>query len=193
MQSATPVARLISRHTRELLRRYFKAGKVSTPIADREVDDVLVPLSPAERAVYGAVETISRPTRSPVRRSRRCRIRHDRLSQTCGSSFAALRETLPIASRSSGAGGVAASDEDLPDDEERDDPIDEYTAAELALEALELEAQAGIEEILASVKKLPPDTKSTHLVTLLERLRADGYPQVMVFTQFTDTLDFLQG
>ena len=54
--SATPVARLISRHTRELLRRYFKAGKISTPIADREVDDVLVPLSPAERAVYEAVE-----------------------------------------------------------------------------------------------------------------------------------------
>ena len=60
------------------------------------------------------------------------------------------------------------------------------------MEALEFEAKAGIEEILASVKKLPADTKSTHLLTILERLRADGYPQVMVFTQFTDTLDFLR-
>jgi hypothetical protein len=109
------------------------------------------------------------------------------------SSFAALRETLTDRLTDLRAPGrLAASDEDLPDDEEDDDPIDEDTAASLAIDALEFEAQSGIEEILTSLKKLPADTKSTYLLTILERLRADGYPQVMVFTQFTDTLDFLR-
>ena len=35
MKAHTPLRRLISRHTRELLRRYHKAGKLKTPIADR--------------------------------------------------------------------------------------------------------------------------------------------------------------
>lgn len=91
------------------------------------------------------------------------------------SSFAALRETLSNRlSDLRAPGRVAASDKDLPDDEERDDPLDEDSAASLAMEALEFEAKAGIEEILASVKKLPADTKSTHLLTILERLPADG-------------------
>lgn len=195
MQSATPVARLISRHTRELLRRYFKAGKITTPIADREVNDVLVPLSPAERAVYEAVEDYISRTYADASSERRNAVGFVMTvyRKRVASSFAALRETLTNRlSDLRAPGRAAASDEDLPDDEERDDPLDEDLAASLAMEALECEAQAGIEEILASVKKLPADTKSTHLVTILERLRADGYPQVMVFTQFTDTLDFLR-
>ena len=39
MRLNTPVNRLVSRHTRELLRKYFKAGKLTTPIADRRVED----------------------------------------------------------------------------------------------------------------------------------------------------------
>jgi hypothetical protein len=195
MQSATPVARLISRHTRELLRRYFKAGKISTPIADREVNDVLVPLSPPERAVYEAVEDYISRTYADASSERRSAVGFVMTvyRKRVASSFAALRETLTdrlIDLRAPGR--VAPSTEDLPDEEQDDDPIDETEAAMLAIDALEFEAQSGIEEILASVKKLPADTKSTHLVTLLERLRADGYPQVMVFTQFTDTLDFLR-
>ena len=195
MQSATPVARLISRHTRELLRRYFKAGKITTPIADREVDDVLVPLSPAERAVYEAVEDYISRTYADASSNRRNAVGFVMTvyRKRVASSFAALRETLTDRlSDLREPGRVAASEEDLPDDEERDDPLDEDAAAALVMDALESEAQSGIEEILASVKTLPADTKSTHLLTILERLRADGYPQVMVFTQFADTLDFLR-
>lgn len=195
MQSATPVARLISRHTRELLRRYFKAGKITTPIADREVDDVLVPLSPAERAVYESVEDYISRTYADASSDRRNAVGFVMTvyRKRVASSFAALRETLTKRlSDLRAPGRVGASDEDLPDDEEDDDSLDEDSAASLAMEALEFEAKAGIDEILASVRKLPADTKSTHLLTILERLRADGYPQVMVFTQFTDTLDFLR-
>ena len=56
MRSHTPMRRLISRHTRELLRRYAAAGMLSTPIAGRQVRDRFVDMSEAERDLYAAVE-----------------------------------------------------------------------------------------------------------------------------------------
>jgi hypothetical protein len=35
-----------------VLRRYFKEGKLSTPIADRHVEDKFIDLSPDERSLY---------------------------------------------------------------------------------------------------------------------------------------------
>ena len=78
------------------------------------------------------------------------------------------------------------------DDEERDETMDVDEAANLAQQAAEFEARAGIDDILRMVRRLPPDTKASHLMTVLERLRGDGYQQALVFTQFTDTLDFLR-
>jgi hypothetical protein len=56
MRSQSPISRLISRHTRDLLRRYHKAGKMRTPIADREVEDRFVQLSVDEGEIYQEVE-----------------------------------------------------------------------------------------------------------------------------------------
>ena len=56
VQAHTPIRRLVSRHTRELLRRYFKAGTLTTPIADRSVEDRFVKMSVGERSLYEAVE-----------------------------------------------------------------------------------------------------------------------------------------
>jgi ERCC4-related helicase len=70
--------------------------------------------------------------------------------------------------------------------------MDADEATSLAMEAAEFEARAGIDDILKAVKRLPVDTKAMHLASVLEQLRARGYEQVLVFTQFTDTLDFLR-
>jgi hypothetical protein len=56
MKSHSPMGKLISRHTRDLLRRYHKAGKISTPIADRMVEDRFADLSDDERQIYNQVE-----------------------------------------------------------------------------------------------------------------------------------------
>ena len=50
IRAHTPIRRLVSRHTRKLLRRYFKAGLLSTPIADRRVEDQFLEMTPDERA-----------------------------------------------------------------------------------------------------------------------------------------------
>ena len=56
MKAGSPVGRLISRHTRELLRKYQAAGKLDSPIAVRDVRDEFVAMSQEEREVYEAVE-----------------------------------------------------------------------------------------------------------------------------------------
>lgn len=42
------------------------------------------------------------------------------------------------------------------------------------------------------IRKLPPDTKADKLRAEIASLRAEGFAQVMVFTQFTDTMDLLR-
>ena len=56
VRAHTPIRRLVSRHTRELLRRYFKCGMLSTPIAERRVEDRFIDMTLAERELYDAVE-----------------------------------------------------------------------------------------------------------------------------------------
>ena len=59
-------------------------------------------------------------------------------------------------------------------------------------EGLAAQERAEIETLLASIRKLPPDSKVEKLKKVLADLRSDGYPQVMVFTQYTDTMDFIR-
>jgi hypothetical protein len=62
LRQNSPVGRLISRNTRDLLRRYYREGRISTPIADREVDDRFLVMSDDERYIYDLVETYIRET-----------------------------------------------------------------------------------------------------------------------------------
>ena len=201
MRMTTPVSKLVSRHARDLLRRYFKEGKIDTPIADREVRDESVDMTPAERAVYEAVEDYISTTYNQASPNARnavgfvMTVYRRRLS----SSFRALRCTLearlgPLAPTGPFAGhaNLSAAD-DASDDESRGDVMDADEAATLEREALLVEERGDIEALLRRVAALPVDTKAQRLKVVLDTLRADGYQQAMVFTQFTDTMDFLRG
>ena len=196
MQAGSPVGRLISRHTRELLREYFKAGKISTPIATRQVTDRFVPLSAAERAVYDAVEDYIATTYNQAKPDEKNAIGFVMTiyRRRLASSFAALRETLRSrlddVSRPQIAAG--ATDEDILDDDTADEAIDVDEATSLLDTALAAEEKQDIVSLLAAVRRLPDDTKTGVLLAELEALRGSGYEQVLVFTQFTDTMDFLR-
>src|SRR5690606_39797415 len=55
LRQSTPISRLVSRHTRELLRAYYQVGKIDTPIPQRAVEDRFGEMTPEEWAVYRAV------------------------------------------------------------------------------------------------------------------------------------------
>ena len=197
MRTHTPIRRLVSRHTRELLRRYASAGMLSTPIAKRHVEDRFIAMSDDERDLYEAVEEYISKTYNQAASTERSAIGFVMTvyRRRLASSFAALRATFERRRNRMMHGSVASPDiveEDAPDDEVLDEIPDTDELAAMAMRAAGLEEQNEIEQLLQRVVELPPDSKLGRLTETLDKLREGGYRQVMVFTQFTDTMDFLR-
>ncbi|MBO6035749.1 MAG: DEAD/DEAH box helicase family protein [Acetobacter sp.] len=214
MKRHTPIAYLISRNTRALLRRYHQEGKLTTPIASRNVEDRFITLSEKERLIYEEVEAyISKIYNQAKKQSAKERssvgfvmtIYRKRLA----SSFAALRQTLetrleeirnPQGRLKAEPDCLEGIDEESVDDyfegEIDEKEIDNDKVRDLIKDVLCLEEQSKIEELIRHIDNLAlMDRKDTKFIQLKEELRtlkADGYKQVMVFTQFTDTMDFLR-
>jgi SNF2 family DNA or RNA helicase len=199
MRSQSPISRLISRHTRDLLRRYHKAGKMQTPIADREVEDRFVQLSVDESQIYESVENYISTTYNQASAKEKntvgfvMTIYRRRIS----SSFHALRHTLEdrLAAMNSSHSPMQQESGDDAETEMLDaegEVLAPDEVAEFKRAALAQEEKDDIADLLEKIRQLPPDTKAERLRDELENLRADGYPQTMVFTQYTDTMDFLR-
>lgn len=90
-------------------------------------------------------------------------------------------------------GPSPATEEDVPDDELTEEAMDADQALGLEQQALALEELGDIRALLTAAKRLPHDTKAGVLLQVLSELREQGYRQAMVFTQYTDTMDFLRG
>lgn len=198
MKAHTPIKRLISRHTRDLLRKYHKSGKLDTRIANRKVEDRFVEMSEAEREVYRAVEDYISTTYNNASPDKRTAIGFVMTvyRRRLASSFFALAHTLENRLRSLDGPHENHEDpdrilEDLPDDELSEEIIDAEEASEM--ESLALEEKSNLEILLEQTKRLPTDSKTATLLDVIDMLRTDGFEQVMVFTQYTDTLDFLRG
>ena len=80
----------------------------------------------------------------------------------------------------------------MPDDEAADEIADADEVARLERDALANEQKADIDSLLAAIGHLPPDSKLGSLKGVLRELRQEGFGQAMVFTQYTDTMDFLR-
>lgn len=193
----SPVRALVSRHTRELLRRYFEAGKISTPIAKREVIDRFIQLSPEEAALYARVEDYIRRTYKAADPGERNAVGFVMTvyRRRLASSFYALRQTLE--SRRAELMGaysdqVALLEEAAADRIDTGEDIDEEKLIEDAKRALAAEGAEAINDLIKAISALPMDTKTRELISVLDSLRASGYRQVMVFTQFADTMDYLR-
>ena len=198
MRANTPLRRLVSRHTRELLRRHFKAGMLTTPIADRRVEDRFLEMTAEERALYDAVEDYIASTYNQASPNERTAVGFVMTiyRRRLASSFSALRKTLQRhldAIAADGQAQLAGLDEDAPDDEVTDEILDADEVGKLEREALAAEEEADIENLLVRIGQLPPDSKLESLKGTLAELRQDDYRQAMVFTQYTDTMDFLRG
>ncbi len=194
MLAHTPIRRLISRHTRELLRQYAAAGVLSTAIADRQVQDCFVTMSEAERSLYEAVDEYVSTTYKRAAKAERSAVGFVMTiyRRRLASSFAALRKTLEKR-RNDTLESTAAQEEDAPDDEALDEIPDADELRALESQALAAEEQGEIDGLLRQVAALPPDSKLARLIETLDELTRNGYGQVMVFTQYTDTMDFLRG
>lgn len=211
MRAHTPVAGLISRHTRDLLREYHRRGMIDSPIADRIVIDEFLDMTKAEKETYAALEDYISTTYDNAAQDKRSAVGFVMTTyrKRLASSFHALRRTLEerlgvVTGQASLPFDALRTAEDAEDDEdESGDQADDDTVSAQKLAALHLEESGEIEQLLAQVRRLPVDTKSARLVEVLRALQAGSlhasdntllpaYAQAIVFTQYTDTLDWLR-
>jgi hypothetical protein len=154
-------------------------------------------MSDDERYIYDLVETYIRETYNKASAAARTAVGFVMTiyRKRLASSFYALTKTLEkrLAAIKKGDGSISGTtDEDLPDDDLAEELLDTEEITEMEREALNFEERSSIEDLLQRVSSLPPDTKARELRAVIDELRASGYGQVMVFTQFTDTMDFLR-
>jgi len=200
MRARTPVKRLLSRHTRALLRSYHSEGLFDAPIAKRKVKDLFVEMTEGERELYEAVENYIAHTYGQATGTQKnavgfiMTVYRRRLASSCQALASTLRRRLEAAE---GTVPTATQqwNEDLPDDELADDVLGApEDVAQAEDEALKLEETGDIRRLLAMAERLPTDSKLGELLRILHELRGSGRKtsQVMVFTQYTDTIDFLR-
>jgi len=199
LRSCSPIYHRMSRHTRNLLRRYFKKGLLDSPIADRKVLDKAVVLSTAERELYDAVEDYISTTYQSASPDKKTAVGFVMTiyRRRLASSFYSLRKTLEsrlarIKGFEPGRGDEDRLEEDLPQDDRALEVLANDEADELQAKALGVEEESSIQDLLKGIAKLGTDTKAREVRDQLQSAFADGYDSAIVFTQYTDTMDFLR-
>ncbi len=202
MRAHTPVRHLVSRHTRATLRRYHQEGLIDTRIAQRRVEDRFLRMTDRERELYTQVEhyisaTYSRATgkaRNPV--GFIMTLYRRRLASSVHALITTLQRRLEEVE-----GRRPTAQRDTWHEDQSDDELSEQAlkmdrkAMELAeRSAIDAEDAAEIRSLLATARALPPDSKLAELRCLLAELGEPGAEprQVMVFTQYTDTIDVIR-
>ena len=196
LKSWTPLKHRISRHTRETLRTYVKKGILNQRVAVREVLDSFIEMSVAERQAYSDVEAYISTTFNRASTTARSAIGFVMTvyRRRVASSFNALSQTLARRAEALGDSvtNLLVSEDDVRDDEMAEESQTFEEAQEFQTEALALEERFEIERLQKGIDRLPEDSKLETLINVLVKLRSDGYSQVMVFTQYTDTMDYIR-
>ncbi len=181
MAANSPVARRIGRNTRELLRRYRREGRLRETVPERVVRDEWVAMRPEERELYEAVEEyVANAWRAATPERRNAvgfvmTIYRRRLA----SSVRALQCTLE-----DGLARIAGEEAELLEED-----LGREVDPEEIGDGLE---RSAIEQLLALCARVGTESKAEHLLSVLDRLAREGRLPVLVFTQYTDTMDGLR-
>ena len=195
MRRSSSIKRAVSRHTRNLLRQYAQAGRLSRSVPQRNVLSVAVEMTEDERGLYDDIRDLVRECYQGQAKVNRQALgfvmTHFRLR--LGSSLFAFRRSLEdLNERMQTGRSEDIQWDDLPvtgEDEYSDlDPETGIPSPELTSNGQQI-----LSDLLDRCRALTgPDSKFTGLIDHLARLRADGYSKVMVFSQFWDTQVWLR-
>jgi len=190
----SPIRHRMSRHTRSLLREYHKQGLIDTPIATREIRDIPVEMTKSEKELYDAVEDYISTTYDNTAPEKRSAVGFVMTiyRRRLASSFHALQSTLNKRIAGMQSGQFQVAEEDISQDEQRDDVMDTDEAEELSHDALVAEERGMIQGLLKQIAKVGANTKAKRLSEELGMAWTDGYDSAIIFTQYTDTMDWLR-
>lgn len=193
----TPLRRLVFRNTRALLRQYVRQGILQANVPTRAPVPVWIPMQPSERELYDRIEEYITEFYQKYEQERTglgfiMTVYRRRLT----SSFYAVRRSLErrldsLLGKRQGEGALAGRDED--DLEQEDLSLDlEEELAEEGPPHLNREEIEYVEDFLHQLTVLQGrDSKIERLLADLQQIFRTR-DKVLVFTQYTDTMDFLR-
>jgi superfamily II DNA or RNA helicase len=186
----TPLRRLVSRNTRHLLREYVQQGLLRANVPTRDPRLVWVPMRGEERALYERIEEyITRFYRKYEDERKGLGFVMTVYRRRLTSSFYAVQQSLKRRlAFLRGQAGLGLVEDDV-EQEELSLDVDEWHLADRSLYREEI---AYVEDFVHALGMLGGhDSKIERLLSdLREAFRQRD--TVIVFTQYTDTMDFLR-
>ena len=192
MRERSPAKSLMTRHTRETLRRYAREGRIKAVIPERRIHPIAVTMNADTRRLYDSINDLVRQVYAD----------DDRLNATAlgfimtiyrrrlGSSPRAFAQTCRNhLERKDSAGAEQWLELNRLDPEELEDLVDERLPTGDMTTA---KANLLLETAVAAEEMERRDPKLRELRQRLEALKADGHRKIIVFTQFRDTLLYLE-
>ncbi|MCX2727450.1 SNF2-related protein [Thermomicrobium sp. 4228-Ro] len=190
----TPLRRVMFRHTRALLRRYVERGLLEAQIPTRHPRPVWIEMSPVERELYERIEEYTsqfygryeaeRPGLGFVMTVYRRRLTSSFFAARCSLErrLQYLRQQRP---------DLGISDEDVEDEELELDISETLASLPEGLAQAYRDEIAYLEDFVAELARLGEDSKFACLHEQLQELFR-RHETVAVFTQYTDTMDYLR-
>ncbi len=209
LRAHTPMRDRVFRHTRGTMRRYQQQGLLPDDlvIPRRTIRDEFIELSPTERTLYLRIEAyISRfynsymDTAGDSSANRALGFIMTVYRRRLTSSFQAVRlslerrrEGLSTGRRLALADLFDADDKNATEDDDAG-IAEEAVAAEAMISADLLSAEiAELDSFISEINALTgQDSKADRLYSDLAQAIGEGYDSVVIFTQYTDTMDYLR-
>jgi len=189
----TPLKDRMFRHTRDTLRQYYRRGLLDRDIPVREVQDNAIVLEPhREAALYRAVSDYVRHFYRLAQKENRKALGFlmTLYRKRMTSSFYAVQQSLQRrldALLTQQGNGLTA--DDLTELDDADDAVIE--GLESYLEPIDPKEIQYLEDLLRQFDNTGEDTKCAQFITTL-RQELNARESAIVFTQYTDTMDYLR-
>ena len=189
----TPLKDLMFRHTRDTLRQYYRRGLLERDIPTRVVQDNAITLeSQREVPLYLAVSDYVRHFyRLAQFDQRSClgflmTLYRKRLTSSFYAIKSSLQRRLDFLLTQQGS---VLSNDDLADLDDADDAV--ITGMESFFEPVDPQEVQYLEDVLQQFDNTGEDTKLSSFIKIL-RQELTERESVIVFTQYTDTMDYLR-
>lgn len=184
----SPVGQYVTRHSRATLRQYRARGLLKDNLAERSVEPELIQFTPEEQQLYDGLDLLIDQLMAAHGSNRGAGFVLTVYRRRLTSSWEAIRRTL---NRRLAAEQMELDDDLMEESEELEADLGEERTVDLAqavpFTPAELAAMRRYADAMATVS----DSKLDHLRQDLDQARSAGHSTV-IFTQFTDTLEYLR-
>lgn len=189
----TPLKDLMFRHTRDTLRQYYQRGLLAQDIPSRIVQDNAISLEiNREVPLYQAVSNYVRHFyRLAQKDQRSCRgflmtLYRKRLTSSFYAIKASLQRGLDCLLTKQGS---FITEDDYADIDEANDAV--ISGMESFFEEVDPQEIQYLEDLLQQFENTGEDSKLSHFIQIL-RQELSQRESAIVFTQYTDTMDYLR-